>query len=142
VRAYETTVVVAAPPEVVWRVTSAIENWPSWSPTMTRVERLDTGSLRVGSTARVHQPKLSPATWEVDEVDPKGAFVWHTGAQSYQVRAVHRWRRAGDGTEVSLVAEMTGPFAWLLWPLTGRTIRRYLDQEAAALKVECERSSQ
>lgn len=136
---YEITVAVEAAPEVVWAVTEDVEAWPTWSPTMTSVERLDDGPLRAGSTARVRQPKLSPATWTVDEADPASAFVWHTGGVGYQVSAVHHWHGTGTGTEVRLAAGMTGPLARILWPLTGGTIRKYLDQEAAALKAECER---
>ena len=138
-RAYETTVAIAADPGVLWEVTRDVENWPRWSPTMTSVERLDDGPIRVGSTARVRQPKLRPATWRVDEADPAGAFVWHTGGPGYRVRAVHRWHATATGAEMYLSAEMTGVLAPLLWALTGATVGRYVSQEAAALKVECEK---
>ena len=138
---YETSVEVAAPPARVYAVTADVESWPDWSPTMDAVTREDDGPIRPGSTARVRQPKLRPATWVVDRATPDSAFVWHTAGPGYRVMATHLLKaHPGDEnrTTVLLGVAMTGPLGPVLWALTGRTARRYLDEEAAALKRRCE----
>lgn len=136
---YETSVDVAAPPPVVWSATCDIESWPRWSPTMDAITRQDSGPIAPGSSAQVEQPGLRPATWVVDEATPDRSFVWHTGGPGYRILADHRIEpRAGDGSVVRLSVTMSGPLSPLLWALTGRTVRRYLDQEAAGLRAHCE----
>jgi uncharacterized membrane protein len=137
-RRHETSVQIAAPVEKVWAITYAIESWPGWSPTMTSVTRSDAGPLRPGSSARVRQPKLRPATWVVDVVDENRNFTWHTGGPGYQISAAHLLDATDTGTSVVLRVEATGPLASLVWLLAGRTAVRYVEQEAAALKRACE----
>jgi uncharacterized membrane protein len=135
---HETSVQIAAPVEKVWATTYAIESWPGWSPTMTSVTRSDSGPLGPGSSARVRQPKLRPATWVVDVADENRNFTWHTGGPGYQISAAHLFEPTGAGTSVLLRVEATGPLASLVWLLAGRTAVRYVEQEAAALKRACE----
>jgi uncharacterized membrane protein len=135
---YETTVAIAAPVHQVWATTCDVESWPTWSPTMDAVERVDSGAVRSGSSARVRQPKLRPATWVVDEVEEDRTFTWHTGGPGYRISAVHLFEPADVGTSVRLRIVMTGILSPVLWALAGRTTRSYVDQEAAALKRHCE----
>jgi uncharacterized membrane protein len=135
---YETSVEIEAPAARVYAVTADLETWPDWSPTMDAVTRQDTGPLRPGSTARVRQPRLRPATWVVDEATPDRTFVWHTSGAGYRIVAEHDIAGEGATSTVRLAASMSGPLAPVIWALAGRTVRRYLDEEAAALKRRCE----
>jgi len=63
VRDFAISVDIAAPPPVVWAVMRDVERWPEWTTTVTRIERLDSGPLTVGSRLRIRQPKLLPADW-------------------------------------------------------------------------------
>jgi uncharacterized membrane protein len=137
-RQYETTVEIGAPVHEVWATTCDIESWPSWSPTMDAVEHSDAGAVRPGSSARVRQPRLRPATWVVDDVEEDRTFTWHTGGPGYRITAVHLFEPRDVGSSVRLLVVMTGFLSPVLWALTGRTARRYVDQEAAALKRRCE----
>ena len=67
-RKFEVTRHIDAPPQAVWPVISDVARWPEWLPTINTVERLDEGPLRIGSRARVTQPKLPKAEWEVTEL--------------------------------------------------------------------------
>jgi len=138
VPSYSTSVEIQAPPSTVWAVTIDIEAWPSWSPTMDEVTRQDPGPLEVGSAAVIRQPGLRRATWVVDELDPERTFVWYTAQPGLRLIATHRLSPTGTGTAVELEAEMHGVMSRLLWPAARRTVRDFLDQEAAALKVRCE----
>lgn len=44
----EDTIHIEAPPDVVWRVTEAIERWLEWTPTVTSVVRVGQGPLVPG----------------------------------------------------------------------------------------------
>ncbi|HRE03530.1 MAG TPA: SRPBCC family protein, partial [Ilumatobacteraceae bacterium] len=70
------SIVIAAPAAVVWNLTIDVANWPSVTPTMTSVERLDDGPFGIGSKARVKQPMQRPTTWTVTEFDPERRFAW------------------------------------------------------------------
>src|SRR4051812_2732728 len=69
---------IAAPAEVVWRLTEDIEEWPATTPTVTRVERLDGGPVGVGSRARVEQPGLPAKVWTVTRFERGSRFEWET----------------------------------------------------------------
>ena len=58
----EHSITIPAPQDVAWAVTVDVERWPEWTPTMQSVERLERGPFGVGSTAKIKQPQLPPAT--------------------------------------------------------------------------------
>ena len=135
---YAHSVDIVAPVAAVWAVTCDIEGWPNWSPTMDSIRREEAGPIRAGSRALVQQPKLRPATWIVDVADENWNFTWHTKGPGYRITAVHRLAPITDGCRVDLELHMTGAMSGLIWALTGKTARKYLDQEAEALKGRCE----
>ena len=62
---YEVSVDIDATPGEVWNVLTDVGRWPEWTPTVTRVERLDLGPFQVGSTVMIRQPRLPPTVWRV-----------------------------------------------------------------------------
>ena len=135
---YEFSVEIDAAPDEVWKVLTDVERWPEWTPSMTRVERLDPGPFQVGSTARIKQPTFPPVAWRVTELEPEQSFSWTASGPGVTTVGSHRITPRGDGVEVTLGIRQTGPLAWLIGLLTSRLTRRYVQTEANGLKRRCE----
>ena len=124
---------IAAPAERVWAVMSDVERWPEWTPTVTQIERLDKGALVVGSRARIRQPKLPPAIWQVTDLREGREFTWVTRSPGVRVTARHAVESAPRGTRASLSVEFSGPLAPLVAWWTRGLNERYLALEAKGL---------
>jgi uncharacterized membrane protein len=135
---YETSVHIAAPPELLWRLTVDIEGWPRLTSTMTSVRRLDEGPLRVGGEALVKQPGLRAARWRVTELADGGRFVWQSTAGGVTSVGEHLVVPDGDGTRLTLAVRQSGVLAGLVGALYGRRIRRFVDIEAAGFRAAAE----
>lgn len=135
---FEIAVDINAPPQQVLAVLCDVERWPEWTSTMTRVQRLDRGPFAVGSCARVLQPKLRPAVWQVTELDEGRSFTWVTRTAGVRMKAGHRVEAQGGGTRAALSFEIAG----LLGPIVARLyrgmIRQYVATEASGLKHRSE----
>ena len=104
--------VIEAPVARVWEVLVDVESWPRWTPTMTSVRRLDDGPLRVGSSARIEQPKLRPMVWTVTELVPERSFNWVARVPGLAITGEHTITRLDDGrTRLDLAATSSGPLA-------------------------------
>ena len=138
---FEATIGVSAPPERVFDVYSDVERWPDWTQSVTSVERLDHGPLQVGSRARVKQPRLPVAVWEVTELVPGRSFTWVARGPGIVTTGSHAVTREANGERVKVTAslEQGGVLGPLLGLLTKRLTNRYLDIEVRGLKAHCER---
>jgi uncharacterized protein YndB with AHSA1/START domain len=123
---------IAAPPTAVWAATVDIESWPAHTRTMSRIERLDGGPLRVGSTARVHQPGQRAKVWTVVRLVPEREFAWQTQAFGGTMTGSHLLEPAGDGaTSHTLTLEVTGRRAGAIVRLLRPVLARALATENA-----------
>lgn len=130
---------ILALPHHVWETLLDLEHWPQWTQSVTGIERLDEGPLAIGSRARILQPKLTPAVWQVTELDQRDrVFVWKTGMLGVRLAASHRVDRTEQGARVTLsltYGGLLGPFmAYQLKDLNWS----YLTMEAQGLKAHCE----
>jgi uncharacterized protein YndB with AHSA1/START domain len=124
---------VDAPPQRVWEVLFDVQRWPEWTPTVRRVERLDHGPFAVGSRARVRQPRLPVAVWQVTEVVDGRSFTWRARGPGMTTTARHEVVADLTGATVTLSIEQSGPVgavAALVW--RGLT-QRYIEVEAESL---------
>ena len=138
---FEATIHVAAPADRVFGVYSDVEHWPDWTPSVTSVERLDQGPLLVGSRARVRQPRLPVAVWEVTDVVPGRSFTWVAHGPGIVSTGKHEVVPArGEGGDVQVTAslEQAGLLGPLVGLLTKRLTDRYLQMELRGLKAHCE----
>ena len=130
---------IEALPELVWAVMRDIESWPTWTPTVTSIRRLDRGRrFGVGSRARVRQPSLRPAIWQVTDMDEGRSFTWVTHAPGVHVAARHSIGPSLTGSQVTLSITFSGLWGPLVARLLRRLNQRYLNAEALGLKWHCE----
>jgi uncharacterized membrane protein len=128
----ERTIEIAAPPRTVWTVMIDVARWPEWTASVTNIERLDDEPLRVGSRARIHQPRLPAAVWIVTAFEAGGYFEWQNVRPGLRTVAGHRVETSGgDGTRVTLSLGWSGRLAPLIRLVYGRLSRRYVETEAA-----------
>lgn len=136
-RTTETSIDIAAPMTRVWAVLSDVRRWPEWTDSVDAVE-LDDDALRVGSTARVKQPKLPRATWRVTELEPGRSFTWVAGAPGLTSTGSHELEEFEGVTSARLCLRQSGPLAPLMRLLIGRLTERYVELEARGLKRRSE----
>jgi uncharacterized membrane protein len=132
-RSFETTRHIDAPAQPVWEVLFDVARWPEWTPTIDSVERLDAGPLQVGSRARVRQPKLPQALWEVTEVVDGRSFTWEAEGPGLRTIARHEVVPDGAGSRVTLSIEQTGPMGAVAALVWRRLTQRYIQLEAESL---------
>ena len=131
------TIEIPAPPPLVWSVMVDVARWPEWTQSISRVELLSRGPLSVGSRARIHQPKLPPALWQVTELNPGANFTWISRAPGVQVTARHAVAMVAVGTCATLSIHYQGLLGGLLARWVGSLNERYLMLEADGLKKHC-----
>ena len=122
-----------------WTVLTDVTTWPNWTTSMTSVQRLDDGPLRVGSRARIKQPRMPVMIWQVDEIRDREEFTWSAPAPGVRVTGIHRLVANPDGTtRIELEIQQRGPLSGIIGWLTAARNRRYLELEAAGLKAASE----
>jgi carbon monoxide dehydrogenase subunit G len=135
---FSTTVNIHAAPKRVWAVLTDVEHWHEWTASITSIERLDSGPLAVGSRARVRQPRLLTAIWQVTELKAGRAFTWATRSPGMYTTGRHDIEESGDGSRVTLSTHVSGLFGTLVAALTRDLIQRYVTLEAQGLKARSE----
>jgi uncharacterized protein YndB with AHSA1/START domain len=139
-KTFTTTIDIKAPPQRVWAVLTDIEGWPDWTASVTSVERLDSGPLVAGSRARLRQPKLRPAIWQITKIEKGNSFTWTTRSPGLAITGHHVVEpvKKGSASRVTLTIEFAGLLGPLVAWLTGGLNKHYLALEAAGLKKRSE----
>ncbi|MEU0565015.1 SRPBCC family protein [Nonomuraea sp. NPDC005983] len=135
---FESAIRIAASPQRVWEVFSDVERWPEWTETVTSVELAEPGPLKVGSRAKIRQPRLLTALWEVTELVEGEYFVWASRSPGVRVTGGHWVEAAPDGTLCRSTIDQEGLLGPLMARLTGKLTTRYLALEAEGLKARSE----
>jgi uncharacterized membrane protein len=140
-RFFETSRHIDSPAQPVWDVLHDVARWPEWTPTIDSVERLDDGAFQLGSRARVRQPKLPKALWEVTEVVDGRSFTWVAKGPGMKTIARHEVVPDADGSTVTLSIEQTGPMGAVAARLWRRLTQRYIELEAESLDKRVTRAT-
>ena len=117
-----------------------VEKWPTWTPSMRSVKRLDPGPLIVGSRVLIRQPKFPPTLWTVTEKVTGSRFTWRSGLPGMWVFATHAVVPTANGSNVTLTLHYHGLLGKLLARMTRGVTRRYLEFEANGLKQRSEQT--
>jgi uncharacterized membrane protein len=137
-KTYSVTLRIDAPPEKVFAVLCDVERWPEWTATMSSVQRLESGPFGVGSSARIRQPRLRAAVWQVTGFEDQRNFTWSTRSPGLRMTAGHLIAPQDQGSSATLSFELSGFMARLAARLYGSLIERYITTEAQGLKRRCE----
>ena len=132
---------VGAAPGRVWAILADVENWPTWTPSVSSVTRLDAGPLRVGSRVRFKQPRLPVTTWTVTELSPGESFTWVAAGPGFRTTASHRVQPGDPGSVVTLALDQEGLIGRMIGRLISGLTNRYLNMEANGLRNQAERPS-
>ncbi len=139
-RHFEDQIEIHAPIDVVWALTLGIESWPTFTPTVTEVRRLDHGPLRVGSRARIKQPRQRPARWTIRTLAPPTRFEWQTKMLGTTISAGHHLQPTERGCRQTLTIDLSGPGTRMVSRLAGGRIARSIAAENQAFKQRAENS--
>ena len=119
------SITIDAPTDVVWSVFIDVEQWPTWTDSVTSVDLLD-GPMRVGASARIRQPRLPTVVWTVTELEPGSSWTWVATSPGARTTATHVLTASGTGTVASQSITQSGPLgrvAGLVWrKLTARVL--------------------
>jgi uncharacterized protein YndB with AHSA1/START domain len=132
---FSISVDIPAQPDRVWAVIADVERWAEWTPTITWIQRLDDGPLTVGSWARIKQPQLPPAIWQVSELEVGRGFTWVTRSPGVRVAAKHVVAPMARGARATLSIAFSGLLGSLVARLTRGLNERYLALEADGLRA-------
>lgn len=138
---YSISVDISAPPDRVWAVMIDGERWAEWTPSVTSIRRLDAGPLRVGSRARIRQPRVPPAVWRVTQLDDGRSFTWVTGSALARATGRHSVEPTTGGSRATLSISYSGLLGGVVGRLTRDLNDRYLALEARGLKARSEGSA-
>lgn len=118
---------IEAPADMVWSVTSDVERWPTWMPTVRSVTALTPGAMAPGSRYLLKQPLQAAATWEVTRHDAPQIFEWERREQGQLLFVgTHGVEKHGGNTKVHVSLQAFGAANTLLRPIF-----------AAVIAVEC-----
>ena len=137
---YSTSITINANPEAVWKVLSDVAHWHEWTPTVTKVEVLNTPELKLGNRYKVIQPKLQPAEWIVTELTTSN-FTWESKAPGMHMVAEHFVKSINaNQAEVTLTFAFNGWLGNFIGKLYGKMTEEYIQTEAQSLKKNVETS--
>jgi uncharacterized membrane protein len=131
---WENSVDIEAPASRVWQLTEDVESWPTMTPTITSVKRVDGGPLRIGSQARIKQPAQSLALWTVTELEPGRRFTWATRRMGLTMVGSHAVTGGGGACRNTLTLDVEGRGSRVFGLLFGALMRRTLATENAGFK--------
>ena len=122
----------------VWTVLADFERWPEWTSSITRIERLDSRPLGIGTRVRIQQPQLRPAIWVITGWAPGHSFTWEITAPGVRVAGSHILAPSEEGCLLTLTLNFHGWLGITAAYLKRQLTQRYMRLEAEGLKARSE----
>jgi len=136
---FSTSLTINASQEAVWKVLSDVTRWHEWTPTVTKVEVLNTPELKLGNRYKVIQPKLQPAIWTITVLTPPSNFTWEAKSTGMHMVAEHILNPINaNQTELTLTFTFNGWLGKLIGKMYGKMTAEYVQTEAQSLKKRVE----
>ena len=133
-----TSLPINASQEAVWKVLSNVAHWHEWTPTVTKVEVLNTPELKLGNRYKVIQPKLQPVVWTITELNSAN-FTWESKSLGMHMVAKHVVKLINaNQSEVSLTFAFNGWLGNIIGKMYGKMTEEYVQTEAQSLKKRSE----
>lgn len=133
-----TSLTINASQEAVLKVLSNVAHWHEWTPTVTKVEVLDTPEIKLNNRYKVFQPKLQPVVWTVTELNSAN-FTWESKSPGMHMVAEHVVKSvSANQSEVTLTFAFNGWLGNLIGKMYGKMTEEYVQTEAQSLKKRVE----
>ena len=135
---FSTSITINSSQETAWNVLSNVAHWHEWTPTVNKVEVLNTSELKLGNRYKVFQPKLQPVVWTVTELNSAN-FTWESKAPGMHMVAEHIVKSVNaNQSEVTLTFAFNGWLGNLIGKMYGKMTEEYVQTEAQSLKKRSE----
>lgn len=135
---FSTSITINSSQEAVWKVLSDVAHWHEWTPTVNKVEVLNTPELKLGNRYKVIQPKLQPVVWTITELNSAN-FTWASKSPGMHMVAEHIVKSVNaNQSEVTLTFAFNGWLGNLIGRMYGRMTAEYVQTEAQSLKKKVE----
>jgi uncharacterized membrane protein len=135
---FSTSLTINASQEAAWKVLSDVARWHEWTPTVNKVEALNTSELKLGNRYKVIQPKLQPVVWTITELNSAN-FTWESKSPGMHMVAEHVVKSINTNqSEVTLTFAFNGWLGSLIGKLYGKMTEEYVQTEAQSLKKKVE----
>ena len=135
---FSTSITINANQEAAWKVLSDVSHWQEWTPTVTKVEVLNTPELKLGNRYKVIQPKLQPVVWTITELNSAN-FTWESKSPGMHMVAEHVVKPINaNQAEVTLTFAFNGWLGNLIGKMYGKMTEEYIQTEAQSLKKKVE----
>ena len=131
--------IIKAPIETVWALVQDVERWPSFLPTMSRIEIEGGGELELGSRVHIKQPLQPVHVWTVLSMEEPALFRWRTGRGWIALIATHLLEPCQEGTKQTLILELEGRFALPIAIFGGWLLQLALWYENTCFRKRAER---
>ncbi|MBK6793637.1 MAG: SRPBCC family protein [Anaerolineales bacterium] len=137
---FSTSISIHTSQEAVWKVLSNVAHWHEWTPTVNKVEVLNTPELKLGNRYKVFQPKLQPVVWTVTELNSAN-FTWESKSPGMHMVAEHIVKSVNaNQSEVTLTFAFNGWLGNLISKMYGKMTEEYVQTKAQSLKKKVETS--
>ena len=137
---FSTSIPIHTSQEAVWKDLSNVAHWHEWTPTVNKVEVLNTPELKLGNRYKVFQPKLQPVVWTVTELNSAN-FTWESKSPGMHMVAEHIVKSVNaNQSEVTLTFAFNGWLGNLISKMYGKMTEEYVQTEAQSLKKRVETS--
>ena len=146
-RPIEVDVVIAAPPETVWRIVSDVRDAARHVPAIASIEILDGPAEGVGMRWRETRVMFGRAATEILEIaawDPPESYVATASSHGMRYRSRVSVARAAGGARLAFTFESQGVTraariaSTLLAPMMRHAVKKAFRADLAALKTRCE----